>query len=183
MGLTDSDGGGRSPEGVEGPSTLARTRRRLEDSDMWIDERGSEVLDPPECGRLLALGAKRHHHGHLGISTDSAPLVLPVDYAVHDAEVVIQIGERLFDRVNGRLVTFQVDYSFDGLARDGGSPEGRWSVLLRGLASEMDRSAAGGHLPEPRVAEPGHRLVHVRGDVVTGRRLRPPGPDGGNSDS
>jgi len=25
---------------------------------MWIDDRGSEMLTPPECERLLALGAK-----------------------------------------------------------------------------------------------------------------------------
>jgi len=166
-----------------GPSTLDRACRNPEDEHMWIDERGSEVLDVPECRRLLALGAKRHHHGHLGISAEGAPLVLPTDYAVHDSEVVLQIGEGLFDRVNGRLVAFQVDYSFDGLAPDGGSPEGRWSVLVRGLASEMDWAAAGSRLPEPRVAEPGHRLVHVRGDVVTGRRLRPPGAGVGVSDS
>lgn len=140
---------------------------------MWIDERGSEVLGLPECRRLLAIGAKQHHHGHLGISTDGAPLVLPVDYAVHDSEVVLQIGEELLGRVNGRFVAFQVDYSFDGLTPDSDSPEGRWSVLVRGLASEMDWAAAGSHLPEPRVAEPGHCLVHLRGDVVTGRRLRP----------
>jgi nitroimidazol reductase NimA-like FMN-containing flavoprotein (pyridoxamine 5'-phosphate oxidase superfamily) len=118
----------------------------------------------------------------LGVPTDSAPIVLPINYAVHDSELVIQIGERLFGKVSGRIVAFQVDYSFDGLARDGGSPEGRWSVLLRGLASEIDWSAAGRHFPKPRVAEPGHRLICVRGDVVTGRRLRPPGPDEGTSD-
>jgi uncharacterized protein len=136
---------------------------------MWIDERGSEVLDLPECLRLLAVGAKRHHHGHLGIPTDSAPLIVPVDYAVDGGEVRIQVGEGLFDRVNGRLVAFQVDGAPDGA---GGDPEGRWSVLLRGLAGEMDRPAVPDHLPEPRVAEPGHRFVHIRGDVVTGRRLR-----------
>jgi hypothetical protein len=150
---------------------------------MWIDERGSEVLDLPECRRLLALGAKRHHHGHLGIPTDSAPLVLPVDYAVHDSHVLLQIGERLLDRVDGRLVAFQVDYPSDGLAPDGGSPEGRWSVLVRGLASATDRATAGVPFPEPRVAEPGHRLVLVRGDVVTGRRLRPPAPGVGAAGS
>jgi hypothetical protein len=137
---------------------------------MWIDERGSEVLDLPECLRLLAVGAKRHHHGHLGIPTDSAPLIVPVDYAVDGGEVRIQVGERLFDRVNGRLVAFQVDGAPDGA----GGPEGRWSVLLRGLAGEMVRPAAPGHLPEPRVAEPGRRFVHIRADVVTGRRLRSP---------
>lgn len=135
---------------------------------MWIDERGSEVLGLAECRRLLALGAKRHHHGHLGIATDGAPLVLPVDYAVHESEVVLQLGEELLGRVDGRLVAFQVDDSDDGRQYDGDGP---WSVLVRGLARPLDRAAAGGHLPEPRVAEPGHRLVHVRGDVVTGRRL------------
>ena len=50
---------------------------------MWIDARGSEVLDAPECQRLLAIGAKEGLHGHLGIALDGAPLVLPVNYLVH----------------------------------------------------------------------------------------------------
>jgi hypothetical protein len=150
----------------------------LENASMWIDDRGSEVLALPECRRLLALGAKQHHHGHLGVPTDEAPLVLPLNFAVMDADVVLRMGEGLFERVNGRLVAFQVDNASEEDEWNGGGPEGRWSVLLRGPAIELDPSTTEVHLPEPRVAEPGHRLVRVRSDLVTGRRLRtPPRPD------
>jgi hypothetical protein len=138
---------------------------------MWIDERGSEVLDLSECRRLVALAAKRHHHGHLGIPTDSAPVVLPLDFGVHGAGVVLQVGEGLFARMDGKLVAFQVDNSTLGPSWSDVEPEGRWSVLLRGLAVEVDAVSVVGGLPEPRIAEPGHRFVHVRSDVVTGRRI------------
>ncbi len=106
------------------------------------------------------------------MGTEGAPLVLPLDYAVNDSDVLIQVGESLFTRIDGRMVAFQVDSG----GRRSGDPasEGRWSVLVRGLASELEDSSHERFLPRPRVAEPGHRLVHLRGDVVTGRRLRPP---------
>lgn len=139
---------------------------------MWIDERGSEVLPLSECRRLLALAAKRHHHGHLGIATDDAPVVLPLDFGVHGSDLVVQVGEGLFQRMVGHLVAFQVDNSTVGTGWSDVDPEGRWSVLVRGLAHEVAEEEAGHSLPEPRVAEPGHRIVQVRADVVTGRRIR-----------
>ncbi len=144
----------------------------LENGCMWIDERGSEVLPLPECHRLLALAAKQHRHGHLGVPTDTAPVVLPLDFGVHDDGVILQVGEGLFSRISGQSVAFQVDSPTVGLSWSDVDPEGRWSVLVRGLVTEIDVAAVGDHLPEPRVAEPGHRVVQVRSDVVTGRRIR-----------
>jgi len=140
---------------------------------MWIDERGSEVLGIPECRRLLAVGAKEHRPGHLGIPAErppahlgnsggDAPTVLPVDYAVSGIDVVIRVGEGLFGHIADKLVAFQVD----------GVEEGRaWSVLIRGLAQPVEAADAGARPPVPRVAEPGVRFVRIRSDVVTGRRL------------
>ena len=139
---------------------------------MWIDERGSEVLPLAECRRLLAVAAKQHHHGHLGIPTADAPVVLPLDFGVHGSDVVLQVGEGLFDRMRGHLVAFQVDNSTTGPAWSDVDDEGRWSVLVRGPAGEVDPDSVARGLPEPRVAEPGHRIVEVRADVVTGRRIR-----------
>lgn len=144
---------------------------------MWIDEHGSDVLGLPECRRLLAVGARDGRPGHLGIPRDGAPLVLPVDYAVCGPDVVVQVGERVSSEMVGRLVAFQVDDS--GSHPSGGRP---WSVLVRGLAVE-ERSGTLQHLPAPRVVEPGHCLVRIRADVVTGRRIRlasQPGPPHGN---
>jgi len=136
---------------------------------MWTDARGSEVLELSECRRLLAVGAKQRLHGHLGIPKEGAPLVLPVNYVVHGPDVVIRIGEAMFKDVSaGALISFQVDGVEDGRL---------WSVLVRGLAIDEDASSLGPDLPIPEIAEPGHRFVRIRADVVTGRRFTPASPE------
>jgi len=137
---------------------------------MWIDERGSEVLTAPECHRLLAVGAEEHRHGHLGISQPGAPIVLPLNYAVHGTDVLVQIGEGVFERVESQLVAFQVDGA-SAAPGTGGPPPQIWSVLLQGLAVEESQDVPGEHIPHPQVAIPGERLVRIRADVVTGRRF------------
>ena len=136
---------------------------------MWIDERGSEVLGLPECRRLLAVGAKERRHGHLSVPAGGAPSVLPVDYVVQGPDVIVRVGEGLFKRLRDQLVAFQVDGADRGARPDGSDRP--WSVLVRGLATEEDESALGSNLPVASVSRPGRRLVRIRGDVVTGRRL------------
>lgn len=140
---------------------------------MWIDERGSSVLDTTECRRLLALGAADHLHGHLAFADGGAPVVLPVDFAVDGPYIVIEVGEGLFGRIVGRLVAFQVDGTSLESGPDGERRLRWWSVLLRGLAVEVGPDDPLPTRPAPRVAEPGERLVRIRGDVVTGRLLAP----------
>ncbi len=137
------------------------------------------MLGVPECRRLLAVGAREHRPGHLGFTSEpmpglsgdsapTAPTVLPVDYALWGPDVVVQVGEGLFRHIAGRLVAFQVDGVENGRA---------WSVLVRGPAVPTEPEAVP-QLPVPRVAKPGARLVRIRSDVVTGRRLGA-GPAGG----
>jgi uncharacterized protein len=135
---------------------------------MWIDQRGSEVLTVPECHRLLAIAAQEGKIGRLAVSGEGAPVVVPVNFAVHDRQVVIRIGGgSLADSVGGRLVAFETD----DLDRASGQA---WSVLVRGLASTVEGSATmdPSHLPHPLVRTPGHTTVVVRPDVVSGRRFR-----------
>ncbi len=130
---------------------------------MWIDERGSEVLNLGECRRLLAMAAKQGRPGHLGIAQDGAPLVLPVNYMVDGPDPVMRIGEGLMERVQrAALVALEVDDPDD---------QRPWSVLVRGLAIEESGSPVWADALVPRVTEPGGRMVRIRADVVTGRRL------------
>jgi pyridoxamine 5'-phosphate oxidase-like protein len=138
---------------------------------MWIDDRGSEVLAVPECRRLLAVAAKEHRHGHLGVPQGGAPLVLPVDYAVHGPDVVLRIGEGLFRQVDARLVAFQVDGVTETGGVEGDQSKQTWSVLVQGLAIEDGENVPIGHVPHPEVVDPGKRVVRIRADVVTGRRF------------
>ena len=131
---------------------------------MWLDERGSEVLGIAECRQLLAIGASKGLPGHLGISEPEAPTVLPLDYAVSGADVLLRVGEGLFGHIAGRVVAFEVD---------GEGDDGRpWSVLIRGLAISEHDEAAYSRMPTPRVGQPGRHLVRIQSHVVTGRRLR-----------
>jgi hypothetical protein len=140
------------------------TGRECEAYVVWIDERGSDVLEAPECRQLLAIGAARHLPGHLAIAGegDDAPTILPVDYAVSQPDALIRVGEGLFRQLIGKLVAFEVE------APDDDPP---WSIVVRGLATEATDGEFGSRLPTPRVSEPGRRLVRIRTDVITGRRL------------
>ncbi len=137
---------------------------------MWLDERGSGVLSLPECHALLALGCDEGRHGHLGVPTDGAPVVLPLDYCVLEGDLVVQVGEGLFERVVGRQVAFQVDGVSEALGAEWSEGELPWSVLVRGPALEAAPGSVG-RIRNGHLASPGDRLVRIRADVVTGRRL------------
>ncbi len=174
---------------------------------MWIDQRGSEIIERPEALRLLSVAATRRDHGRLGVTIvgnpDEAPLVVPVDFVVDDHRVLVRLGPgRLCELTVGRLVAFEVDevdrsggtawsilvrlgpgrlceltvgrlvaFEVDEVDRSGGTA---WSILVRGLASELtvdDIAALGDAVPAPSVPDPGHRIVAIRLDAVTGRRF------------
>jgi len=135
---------------------------------MWIDQRGSEILPVPECLRLLAVAAKEDHVGRLAVTDTEAPLVVPLNFTVHDGGVLIRIGPgRLSELTPGSLVAFEVDRveSDHGIA---------WSVLIRGLASALspgDFPPDAQAIPQPWVPEPGEEVLFIRAEVITGRRF------------
>ena len=134
---------------------------------MWIDQRGSEVLTVPECHRLLAVAAKSGGVGRLAGGGDDAPIVVPVNFAVHDRQVLIRIGTgTLATLAIGRLVAFETD-DVDRVAGQA------WSVLVRGLATTVEPTEMfdPSHLPHPMAPTPGNTLLVVRPDVVSGRRF------------
>jgi uncharacterized protein len=133
---------------------------------MWIDQRGSEILETPECLRLLAVAAKEDHIGRLAVTDGQSPLVVPLNFVFHDGGVFVRIGPgRVSELVPGSLVAFEVD-------RVETDRRIAWSVLVRGLASKADANALHGEvIPEPWVPEPGHMVLSIRPDVVTGRRF------------
>ncbi len=134
---------------------------------MWIDQRGSEVLSPAVCYRLLAIGGKERMVGRRAVGGDQAPVVLPINFVVHDHSVLIRIGiGSLSQGALDHLVAFEVDEvdEVEGLA---------WSVLVRGLATVLDPDDADliVGLPTPLVPNPGAIVLSIRPDVVTGRRF------------
>lgn len=134
---------------------------------MWIDHRGSEVLMRTECLRLVATEAAAGGVGRLAVSGDQAPIVVPVNFSFSDHQVLVRVGEgSLWHQANGQLIAFEVDH----IDLEVGAA---WSVLIRGLATELpDPTKPGtGRTPHPLVPEPGSIILTIRPDVVTGRRF------------
>jgi hypothetical protein len=131
-----------------------------------MDAKGSAVLPAPECKRLLAVAARGDGVGRLGIATDDAPVIVPVNFSLQEGQVLIRVGSGFMsEAASGQLVAFEVDR----VDRETGTA---WSVLVRGLArliespSEMQLGAA-----HPLVPEPGDMVLMIRPDVLSGRRF------------
>src|SRR5271166_1471007 len=74
-----------------GRTALCGFWRLCHGGPMWIDQRGSEVLGAPECHRLLALAAKEVGYGRLAVSREGAPVVVPVNFAWHEHQVLVRL--------------------------------------------------------------------------------------------
>jgi hypothetical protein len=152
----------------EGPTALGGTTKSWDAFDMWTDQRGSELLFLAECRRLLAGAAKEGLTGRLGISTQQAPIIQPVNFAYHQNQIVVRLGSgHMADIISGALVAFEVDHVDHKTNK-------AWSVLVRGLATPLE--GAKGRIsakfaPTPLVPTPGDAVFVVRLDVVTGRRF------------
>ena len=125
-----------------------------------------ETMTREEClARLAAAG-----FGRIGASVGALPIVLPVNYALVDDEVVFRAvpGTRFDTATTQAIVAFEID----GWAADAGTG---WSVLLQGHTTtvdegELDRMRA---LPLPpwTAGDAGARFVRIRTSTLTGRRF------------
>jgi uncharacterized protein len=131
------------------------------------DRSGLEILDRQECLQLLATA----HVGRIALSLAALPVVLPVNFALLDDDVLIRTtpGSKLDAATKNTVVAFEAD-RIDALNRTG------WSVLVQGVASEItDRDERDRAAQIPLTPWSGHddHFVCVRSQLVSGRRLAP----------
>lgn len=125
-------------------------------------------LDEAECRELL--GIKRV--GRIGLVTADGPVVLPVNYVVHEGDVVFRTSPYnvLASSVRGQRVAFEVDELDEYL-------QGGWSVLVVGQADFVeDDDDVPFKLPErPEPWAEGSRPLYVRITTtrISGRRVHP----------
>lgn len=119
-----------------------------------------------ECLLLL----ERKAVGRLGVIIGSRPQILPVNYRLYDDGVAFRVGADgvLADLARPQPVAFQID-EVDEVWQIG------WSVLLQGITrvvsdpAEQNRVLAMLQIPWAVGVQP--RLIHVRADQLTGRRV------------
>jgi uncharacterized protein len=134
-----------------------------------LDRNGLEVVPRAECLHLLA----EAHVGRIALSIGALPVVLPVNFAVLDDDILIRtaLGTKLEAAATNAVVAFEVD-SFDPIYHTG------WSVLAQGIAKEvtdpveLERARRAPLVPWAR--NDGH-YVRISTEVLSGRRvLLPP---------
>lgn len=136
---------------------------------MASDDHGLQAISEGECLRLLGHTTL----GRVALSIGALPVVLPVNFAMDDGDVVLRTGSgsKLDAALAGSVVAFEVD-NYDPVYHSG------WSVLLTGVASvvtaetELERLD---RLPL-RPWAPGKRdhYIRIARHVVSGRRLGDP---------
>ncbi|OIK28242.1 helix-turn-helix domain-containing protein [Streptomyces malaysiense] len=125
-----------------------------------------DELDEQECRELLST----HGVGRFSLSTEGAPVVLPVNYTVVDGAIVFRTREgSVITQGLDREVAFEVDRVDDALS------EG-WSVLVRGTARVVGDPVEAERLAGRAYSTPwagGGRDLWVRIEpaAYTGRRI------------
>ena len=125
------------------------------------------VLEPIERDECLTL-LERHHLGRIGVVADGQPLVLPVNYAMHESDVVFRTdpGTKLQAALESR-VAFEID-GHDDMYHEG------WSVLVVGHAeavADTARTRRYEQLPLMPWTGPKSHWIRIHADAITGRRI------------
>ncbi len=95
---------------------------------MTLHQGGLRALDRATCLALLA----GERVGRVGISVAALPVILPVNYVVHDGAILVRTapGTKLSAALDRAVVAFEVD----GIDRAGYG----WSVLVQGPAEVVE---------------------------------------------
>jgi nitroimidazol reductase NimA-like FMN-containing flavoprotein (pyridoxamine 5'-phosphate oxidase superfamily) len=129
------------------------------------DRNGLEILSRSECMRLL----ESTPIGRVGVSIGALPVILPVNFAVVDGDIVIRTsaGTKLDAAAINLVVAFEVD-GFDPVWHSG------WSVLVQGVGEEVTDPDELQRLRHVRLAPwtgvNGH-FVRISTQILSGRRL------------
>jgi uncharacterized protein len=128
-----------------------------------------EELTPEDCLNLLDLASV----GRIGLSVNALPVILPVNFVMHDGDVVFRVGPgtKLATARGGAVVAFEVDHH---------DPHGSrgWSVLIQGRSEEILER---GELTEARrlpihswaLDGSADHYVRIHPTIITGRRFQP----------
>jgi len=133
---------------------------------MEVDAHGLEVLDQPECLRLLSSVPV----GRIAFTDRALPAIQPVNFALDGSDVIVRTGpgSKLGLAVQRAVVAFEAD-DFDPDSHEG------WSVTLLGEARAVTDPAELERLSRLSIPTwtpgPRDRYIRISGRYVSGRRI------------
>lgn len=131
-----------------------------------LDRNGLEILTRAECLRLLSTTRV----GHVAITAQALPVILPITFKLLDHNVVFATGEgtKLAAATERQVIAFEADE----VDADG---KHAWSVCITGVAevitdpAEIARVEALDISPLVDLAQP--RFVQISTEMMSGRRV------------
>jgi nitroimidazol reductase NimA-like FMN-containing flavoprotein (pyridoxamine 5'-phosphate oxidase superfamily) len=132
-------------------------------------DHGLSILTRAECLDALSVSTV----GRLAITAQALPAIVPVSFALSGSSIVFrtETGGMLARACDGSVVAFEVDSL-------GGETPGGWSVLVVGVATLLDGSAAlrAQALGVASAAGPGRdQFVGITIGKISGRHVGEPG--------
>ena len=130
-------------------------------------EPGLETLSISECDELLRVGGV----GILALSGGVAPVLRPVNFAVHGDYVLIRTGEgQILEAAQCAEPSSFVISEIDRFEHTG------WSVVVTGTLSEHAEVGPAQDIPlRPWARDPKHHFVGLSIDELSGRRINASG--------
>jgi nitroimidazol reductase NimA-like FMN-containing flavoprotein (pyridoxamine 5'-phosphate oxidase superfamily) len=132
---------------------------------MSRDGNGMEVLSRVDCLQLLSQACI----GRISVSMRALPVVLPVNFALFDGDILLRIGRgtKLETAAIDAVVAFEID-GVDPIFNTG------WSVLVQGMATKItdqDDLKRAEAVPLNPWAGPDDHYLRISAEIVSGRRL------------
>ena len=134
-----------------------------------------EPLSHAECRRRLVDGGGRRILGALLVGVEPASHALVAPYWISGIDLVVEVPEPYITRLADRRVSLEIDgvdkESDTGTCASKDNGATHWRVSVVGFASELSRVAASVVPNDARTLRPGHALLRLHCDAVTGRRM------------
>jgi nitroimidazol reductase NimA-like FMN-containing flavoprotein (pyridoxamine 5'-phosphate oxidase superfamily) len=131
--------------------------------ETWLEELGE-----PVCRRLLAAATI----GRLGVIVDGHPEIFPVNHVWDEPTGCVVFPSNARTKLHAATAGSPVAFEVDGLD-DGG--RSAWSVVVRGMADELDDPEAVARVAAARVplwaVGPYTHWLRIQPEHVSGRRI------------
>jgi nitroimidazol reductase NimA-like FMN-containing flavoprotein (pyridoxamine 5'-phosphate oxidase superfamily) len=119
------------------------------------------TMDEQECGKYL----QQEELGRIAVTLRGEPEIFPVNFVFDHGSVVIRTapGTKLVDLIINSRVAFEID---------GHDAESAWSVVVKGLAEQVDPPADPHqvrHLPTPWIPARKDAVIEIAPTSITGR--------------
>jgi nitroimidazol reductase NimA-like FMN-containing flavoprotein (pyridoxamine 5'-phosphate oxidase superfamily) len=138
-----------------------------------INEQVVELLDEKECLSLTTVGVV----GRIGYTSRFGPVVLPVNYEVHEGTIVFRTGlhSSMVEDLRTGIADAEYKVAFEIDQIRPATQEG-WSVLVQGSAHFVDSEAELASLAhlgvQPWAGGPKEQFIRIVPTRITGRRIR-----------